>query len=316
MHDPWPIVDSVAGVFLIILIGAFARKIRWLNQESDKSLANLTTNVLLPAYFVQKILLADHPGITEQFWAAPLWGFATTTLGFLISYLVAKKIGPKIGLVSDGSQRVFALCVGICNFGFIPLPLAEQYFPNALVDLILHNVGVNLALWSIGIVIISGSLRSGWRKAVLNPPFLSVVFAMLCEQQGVAETIPPFAKAVLESVGTCAIPMGLILSGAIMVDFLNEASWRGSFRICFAAISLRQFLFPLLMLTACTLLSRSDTIRQVILLQAAMPTAILPIVIVKLYDHDMETALRVVIVSSMVGVVTIPVWLMLGAEWI
>jgi len=61
LQNSWPIVESVLGVFLVIALGALSRQIGWLNRESDKSLANLTTNVLLPAYFLQKILLSDHP---------------------------------------------------------------------------------------------------------------------------------------------------------------------------------------------------------------------------------------------------------------
>ena len=110
--------------------------------------------------------------------------------------------------------------------------------------------------------------------------------------------------------------MGLILSGAIMVDFLKEASWLGSFRIAVAAIILRQILFPVLMLVAARCLTDSITLRQVMLLQAAMPAAIFPIVIVKLYDHEIDTALRVVLASSLAGIVTIPFWLTYGAAWL
>ena len=316
MQDSWPIVNSVLGVFLVIGIGAFARHLGWLTRESDKSLANLTTNVLLPAYFLQKIVLGEHPEISSGLWTPPLFGLITTTLGFVLAYLFAKAVGPKFGLASSSSQSVFALCVGVCNYGFIPLPLAEQYYPDAIIDLILHNVGVNLALSSVGIAIISGSIRDGWRKAFLTPPFLTVVIAISLQHFDQTNVIPAAVATGIENLGSCAIPMGLILSGAIMVDFLKEASWLGSFRIAVAAIILRQILFPVLMLVAARYLTDSITLRQVMLLQAAMPAAIFPIVIVKLYDHEIDTALRVVLASSLAGIVTIPFWLTYGAAWL
>ncbi|MBL6724211.1 MAG: AEC family transporter [Rubripirellula sp.] len=316
MQNSWPIVESVLGVFLVIALGALSRQIGWLNRESDKSLANLTTNVLLPAYFLQKILLSDHPILGMDVLTAPLFGLGVTSLGFVLALLFSRQLGPKIGLTSDSSQRAFALCVGVCNYGFIPLPLAEQYYPDALVDLILHNVGVNLALWSVGIAVISGTMLGGLKKAFLTPPFLSVIVAVICRQQMHQTSIPSSVSTCIESVGGCAIPMGLLLSGAIMVDFIKEATWRGSFRIVLAAIGLRHLIFPVLILLTASLMCDSTTMREVMLLQAAMPAAIFPIVIVKLYDHDLDTALRVVLASSLFGVLTIPIWLTVGANWL
>ena len=132
MYDPLPIINSVLGVFLVMVMGAAARQIGWLNQESDKSLASLTTNVLLPAYFLDKILRSDHPVVGAGVWEAPLFGLLTTSLCFAVSLIFAKRIGPKLGLKKEGSQRAFALCVGVCNYGFIPLPLAEQYYSRIL----------------------------------------------------------------------------------------------------------------------------------------------------------------------------------------
>lgn len=316
MHDPFPIINSVLGVFLVMVLGAAARQIGWLNQDSDKSLASLTTNVLLPAYFVDKILGSDHPVVGAGVWEAPLFGLLTTSLGFAVSLVFAQKLGPKLGLNNEGSQRAFALCVGVCNYGFIPLPLAEQYYPGAVVDLILHNIGVNLALWSVGIAIIQGSIKDDWRQAVLSPPFLSVVFAVAMKSQGTTHWIPSAVSTAMSSIGSCAIPLGLILSGAIMVDFLREATWKGSFRPLLAAITLRQLVFPALMLIITDVLTDSVELRQVMLLQAAMPAAVFPVIIVKLYDHDIDTAVRIVLGSSVIGVITIPAWLLVGAGWI
>ncbi|MGV3485402.1 MAG: malate permease, partial [Planctomycetaceae bacterium] len=56
MNDLLPIVLRVTGVFLVMGVGALARKRNWLTRESDASLANLTANVLLPALFLDRVL--------------------------------------------------------------------------------------------------------------------------------------------------------------------------------------------------------------------------------------------------------------------
>ncbi len=316
MEDLWPIVASVLGVFLVMGVGAFCRHRDWLTPEADRSLASLTANVLLPAYFMQKILGSPQYESLAGAWAPPAFGFVATAGGMLIALVFARTIGPLIGLREDSSQRAFALCAGVCNYGFIPLPLAEQFYPNAVIDLIVHNVGVNLALWSIGIAIISGSARSGWRKALFSPAFLSVVLAMGLRQSSLGDQIPRSILAAINSLGACGIPMGLMLSGAIIVDFLRESKWVGSTPVMASAILLRQVLFPCLMLIAAGAWAGTSSLREVMMLQAAMPVAVFPIVLVRLYQRDTETALRVVLASSLLGIVTIPLWLAIGQWWL
>ncbi len=316
MDDLWPIVASVLGVFLVMGVGAICRLGDWLTAEADRSLANLTTNVLLPAYFIDNILSSTQFDSLTHAWVPPAFGFVATALGFAIGFAFARILGRFVGLDTDAKQRAFALCVGICNYGYIPLPLAERFFPDAVVDLILHNVGVNLALWSVGIMIISGSAGGGWKKAILSPPFVAVILAVLVRHFSWDEFIPTSIFTAVGALGDCAIPLGLVLSGAIIVDFLRGASWSGSAPVIAAAIGLRQGLMPVLMLLAAGTLATTIDMRQVMMLQAAMPVAVFPIVLVLLYDRDTQTALRVVLSTSLAGIVLIPFWLAVGKWWL
>jgi predicted permease len=316
MQDLWPIVTSVFGVFLVMAVGAFCRRCDWLTREADRSLANLTANVMLPAYFMHRILDAPQFDSLSVAWIPPLFGFAATTLGFLLGLLFARFFGPLIGLDTEGKQRAFALCVGICNYGYIPLPLAEKFYPDAVIELILHNVGVDLALWSVGVAIISGSSRRGWKRALMSPPMLAVLLATLIRQFSLADHLPAAITTAIGAMGDCAIPMGLLLSGAIIVDFLRDWTWSGSAAVIASAIGIRQGLMPIVMLLAAAALSGTTEFRQVVMLQAAMPVAVFPIVLVRLYGRDTETALRVVLSTSLAGIVLIPIWLAIGSWWL
>ena len=316
MQDLWPIFASVLGVFLVMGIGALCRHLRWLTAEADRTLANLTANVMLPAYFVHKFSQGDALRSIGTAWQPPLLGFLTTAIGFAIAYLFARSIGRWVGLVSDDSQRAFALCAGICNYGYIPLPLAEKFYPSAVLDLILHNVGVDLALWSIGIAIISGVGGDGWKKPFRSPPLWAVLFSITISSLGLTDWVPAPVVTAIGALGACAIPLGLLLSGAIIVDFLREGTWLKDRRVIVAAITLRQLLLPSLLLLVAGWLVRQPDLRTVVMLQAAMPAAVFPIVLAKLYNRDTGTALRVVLWTSIAGVVLIPIWLGIGAWWL
>lgn len=312
MSDLWPITSRVLGVFIVMFVGGLGRRVGWLTTESDRSLANITASVLLPSLFFHRIVTSEQFASLDETWVAPTIGFAFTSLGFLLGSVVAWLLGPWIGLHDGASRRAFALCVGICNYGYIPLPLAEYFYPDSVVTLIVHNVGVDLALWSVGVLVLSGSLSAHWKRAVFSPPLLAVVFAILIRQSGLDRIIPNSVFQATEALGQCAIPMGLVLSGAIMVDYIQETRWREHFRVVCTAIVLRQGILPGLMVAFAMLLVADRRLDEVLLLQAAMPSASFPIVMVRLFDQDSGTALRVVLGTSVFAILSIPLWLILG----
>jgi len=318
IQDTWQIFLSVLGVFLVMGLGAYCRRTGWLTREADRSLANLTAKVLLPALFLDRILGGTRLDSLHETWVPPAFGFGITVLGLLLGYFLAVRVGPWIGLVDDSSRRAFALGVGICNYGYIPLPLAEKFYPDAVISLILHNVGVDLALWSVGVAIISGGSGGGrpWWKAVLSPPLMAVVLGMTLRQTGLHEWVPEPVRQATTKLGNCTIPMGLLLSGAIIIDFLRDAPWKGAVKTVLGAIAFRQLIMPLLMLGITVAIAPSIEMKQVMVLEAAMPAAVFPIILARLYDRDTTTALRVVLATSLAGIVLVPIWLLLGKWWL
>lgn len=329
---PWSqfglIVSSVLGVFLIMGIGAFCRTRHWLTREADMSLAKLTANVLLPALFLDRILNDPTLGSIATAWTAPALGFTFTAGGFVLAWWTAKWIGPWVGLVTDAQQRAFAACAGICNYGYIPLPLCQIFFPEAEVDLILHNVGVDLALWSVGIAIVSGGTVDGSSTAtsqrvfakllpaLTSVPLIAVAIALSIRSLGWETAIPDSASKSIAMLANSSIPMGLLLSGAIIIDFIKSADWTGASRVLALSIGFRQVLMPAIMLAvAATVLTRVD-LKQVMVLQAAMPSAVFPIVLVRLHHGDTATALRVVLSTSIAAMVLIPLWMAVGGWWL
>ncbi|MCC9600394.1 AEC family transporter [Stieleria sp. JC731] len=316
MEEFSPIIASVIGVFLVMGVGAACRWAGWLTAEADRTMANLTANVLLPAYFLMKFSSGEQIDSISTTWQAPLMGFLTTAVGFAAALLLARKLGPRIGLKTDASQRAFALCAGICNYGYIPLPLADAFYKTAVIELIVHNVGVSIALWSIGISIISGSGGDGWKKTLTSIPLWAVILSIAMSLVGLTERIPAPVMTAVNSLGSCAIPMGLMLSGAIIIDFLRDGSWYSAPRVIIAAITLRQLILPLALVLITGAIVSAPDLRTVAMLQAAMPSAVFPIVLAKLYDQDTQVALQVVLWTSLAGLITIPAWLAFGAWWL
>jgi predicted permease len=157
----------IAPIFALIAVGSGARFMGWLTSEADAGLLKLVMNVLYPALIFKNVL--GNAALSESrnvFWP-PLVGFMTIAGGILLAW----GIGRSLGFSKGKGLRTFAFSVGIFNYGYIPIPLMQGLFGAESVGVLLvHNVGCELAIWTVGVVVLSGlSIRDGWKRMISGP---------------------------------------------------------------------------------------------------------------------------------------------------
>ena len=82
------------------------------------------------------------------------------------------------------------------------------------------------------------------------------------------------------------------------------------------ACVLRLGVLPLFALALAKWLPCPVELRRVMLVQAAMPSAVVPVILAKHYGGDPAEALRIILYTSALGLLTIPFWLQLGLRWV
>jgi malate permease and related proteins len=313
MGDYQQLLILVSPVFAVVGLGALLRRARWLTSEADASLLKLVVSLLYPCLIFVTIL--GNPAVSrlDNLAWAPLVGFLSMTVGFAVGWLG----GRAIGLSRGAGLRTFAFAVGIYNYGYVPIPLVESLFGReTLAVLLVHNVGAEIAIWSVGIVMLSGlSLREGWRR-VLSPPLAALVLALALNFSGLAAAVPEPALIAARSLAATAVPLGLLLIGAMLYEFLGQPRQLWNFPVVGASCGLRLGLLPVAFLAAAWLLPLPLELKQVMVIQAAMPAGILPLVIASHYGGHPLTAAQVIVGTSGVGLVLIPLWIQVGRWWL
>ena len=296
------------------------RRLDWLTAEADASLLRVTVNVLIPCLILESILGNAALEKAGNVLLAPLVGFGTVVLGIALAWPLAK-LG---GLPEAKARRTFALATGIYNYGYVPLPLALALFDRETAGvLFVYNVGVEAALWTFGLYVLRGDpLRSSWRK-IFTPPLAFIALALALNFSGLEKILPGSAmtaakvlSSAIKMLGQCAIPLGLVLIGATIADHARGGVGAHSARVIAAASFVRMGILPVIFLLLAKFLPVSVELKRVIVLQAAMPAAVFPIVMAKHFGGDIATALRVVIGTSLVGFVTIPLWVRFGMKFV
>jgi predicted permease len=313
MNEFHTVMLSVLPIFGIMIAGILMRKWEWLTEEADKSLLRVTVNVLAPSLIFDSILQNQALKQIGNLLLAPVIGFGTVALGMAVAFF-ARKIS---GLRERAAISTFILCVGLYNYGYISVPLANSLFDRETVGvLFVHNLGVEISLWTLGLAVLGGSSAGkGW-KNIFNAPVIAVLVAIPLNFLHGDRWIPQAILMMIKMLGACAIPMGLILIGATMADHLHEFHSKQDWRPIVVSCVLRAGFLPFLFLFLAKYLPCSVELKRVIILQSAMPTATFTLVLARHYGGDAVTALRILVATSVIGLISIPFWIRFGMKFV
>lgn len=313
MREFGTIFQAVLPVFLVLAAGFCVRRLDWLSVQADVSLLRLTVNALIPCLVVDSVLGNTAAAVPKNLLLAPLMGFGTVALGVVAGILTTRTWPAE----NRTTRNTFAFTVAIYNYGYLPIPLAQSLFDQSTVAvLFVHNWGVELALWLLGLPLLTGlDPRRQWHK-LLSPSLVAIVLAVLLTLSGGDRFVPGFARQTAHLLGQCAIPLGMLLIGATLADQVHGLKWTTGRRVMSCAVVLRLGVLPVVFLALTWLLPMTAELRRVVILQAAMPAAVFPIVMARHYGGDVVTAIRVVVSTTLLSLITMPVWIQLGLKWL
>lgn len=299
----------ILPVFAMIAIGVGLRHIQWITEAGEDSLFNVVVKVTFPALIFEAV--AGNPALREPgnlLWP-PLLGFILTLLGMGIGWYVARALGLTIG----HGLRTFALAVGLTNYGYLPLPLMDAMFgPESRAVLLVHNVGVEAAIWTGGVLVVTGlSPLAGWRK-LINAPVVALVVALICNVTGLSPRLPAALFSFTHALGVCAVPLGLILTGVSIQPHLDDPRQLVNRRVTLMAWLLRLGVLPWVYLLAARYLPCSVELKRVLIVQAAMPSAVISIIVARVYGGQPLVAVQIILGTTVLALFTIPFWIRFG----
>jgi hypothetical protein len=313
MTSYWQLLQLILPVFALIAIGVVVRRVHWIEGEAEASLLKLVVNVLFPCLIFESITGNAALQDAKNVWVPPLMGFVVTAGGFLLGRVIGRAAGLTVGT----GLRTFALTVGIANYGYLPLPImAGIWGPESRGVLLVHNVGVEAALWTVGVLVLNGlSLREGWKRLV-SPILITLVLAIGLNLAGAAPLLPKIFTDLVHSLAVCAVPLGLLMTGVSLASFLDDLRALVRPKITVLACVVRLGIFPVLILAAAKWLPLSVELKRVLVVQAAMPAGVMPIIIARHYGGQPLTAVQIVLGTTVLALLTIPLWLRLGLAWV
>ncbi len=308
---------STLPVYIFFAIGYWLRRRGALAPKDDGVIMQLAMDVGYPClifYNIMKYMVVEaDPAITGIGFSlqAIACGFLELLVGVMAAWLVARALRLRIGT----GLRTFTLTAGVQNYAFFVIPIIQMLFSApgdpSMGVLFIHNMGCELFVWSVGVILMCGGAENLRLNTLLRGPLLAVCASLLIAWSGLGSWVaqPPIMKAA-EMIGAVATPICLILFGCSMYDLTKVFRWQP--RMLSAGLIARLLLAPALVLLLAWALPVDPLIKRIMVIQSAIPSAVIPVILAKRFGGKPEVGTQILLATTVCSFLTLPLWLALG----
>ena len=222
-------------------------------------------------------------------------------LATVLSILVFLAIGAGVLRMAGLGFRAFLPSLAFPNTGNLGLPLAlyafgEEGLSFAIVMFALHSV----SNFTLGQTIAAG--RGEWRTALTSPVVPAAFLGVACAELQVP--LPLWFNNTLEILAGLTIPLMLLMLGTSLARIEVTAFGRAA-----ALGALRLGMGTAVGFLLADLFAFQGAARAAFVLQCSMPVAIYNYFFAQMYNNAPEDVASLVVVSTLMSVVTVPVLL-------
>ena len=301
-------VSIVLTIFLMIGAGMLLVRLGWLTDEHQEVVSRLVVSVGLPAMIVHNIF--------TQFTREDLMSSAVGILIPVMSIVAAVLLGllaARALKIPKARRGVFVCMVAFSNSVFIGVPVSLALFgEKAMPYALMYYIANTSIFWSWGYALMRGD--SGQKakldiKKILPLPLTTFIVAIALVLVGVS--LPTFILDAAKYIGGLVTPLSMIFTGMVLMRMLESGKvrWQKGYALVLAG---RFLIAPaLLILSARIFPTAPSLMRNVLLIQAAMPVMSQTPIVAKASGGDEEYAAGGVALTALCSLIAIPAYMAL-----
>ncbi|WP_242955850.1 AEC family transporter [Lachnoclostridium sp. An181] len=198
----------------------------------------------------------------------------------------------------------------VSNGGFLGNPVVEGiYGSSGLLYASVFMLPVRIVMWSIGTACFMGSKKENLLKKVLTHPCIVAIYlGMLYMISGLE--LPRFLDSTFNGISGCNMPLSMMLVGMMLAE-MNPKGLIDKQMIFYT--SMRLVWIPAIVFVITAFLPVAPLMRGVTVIIAGMPAPVTTALLSSKYDGDEDYATAMIFVTTILSLVTLPLWsLLLG----
>lgn len=269
----------------------------------------LLTYIALPSYMITN-LTQDFTKDKLILLIPKIW---IPVLSMVILYLISL-LFVHIFSIPDNHKGTFQSMFFNSNTIFVGLPINMALFGSVSLPYVLVYYMANTAIfWSFGAYMISKDGKNASQKIdimdtlkkVFSPPMLGFICGVVLVILGVQ--LPAIFSKDLTYLGNMTTPLAMIFIGLTMSSFSAKSSFK-FLSFDNIGVLLGRFLFaPIVTVLLMSLSSGGTLMKDVFLIQSAMPVMTNAPVVAQLYGGDSEYASTLVVESTLLSMFVVPI---------
>ena len=300
---------GVSTIFLVGLLGYILARRGWVGAEMISNLPRIITNIVLPVYLFRNITTGFERGQLLQLLYGSLLPLCSLSFSFASAFLLARVMD-----VRHGRRGIFRTGFSVSSAAIIGLPVSAALFgEGALQYALLYFFANAVFFWTIGNYSIARDAENAYvrvfsletLKRICSPPLMGFFAGMAMVLLGLHP--PLFLDKTLKYVGDMAIGLSIMYTGMRFngVDVKTVSMERDVLLVFFG----RALFSPLCVLALSYIFSIPPLMRNVFIIQAALPVMVQVPVIAGYYKADSGYASMITTFSTIVCLATLPLWM-------
>jgi predicted permease len=292
------ILNQVIVLFLIMVVGYFARKRNIINSQVNKGLSELLLRITLPFMIVASFNYSYSKDMLYNAFILFIYSMIMHGSLVFISKLLYYKYPHKV-------KSVLRYITVFSNCGYMGYPVVESVFGKVGVFYAaIFNIPFNILSWTVGIMFFTGEKDfKAAKKVLLNPGILSVLIGLVLFIFSIKLPLPVYKT--LESIGSITTPLSMIIVGSMLAE-MNIRDVFAGFEIYYGCV-VRLIVIPIIVIAILKLFGAKDVLLGIPTLIAAMPAAANTAIFAEKYGGDSLFASRIIFVTTMLSSLTIPI---------
>jgi len=292
------LINQIIVLFIIMAVGFYAKKKKFLNNIVDKGLSELLLNVTLPFMIVTSFNIKYEAEMVSNAQKILIYSFLIHISLIFISKIFFFK-APK------SKQQVFRFITIFSNVGFMGYPVLESiYGGTGVFYAAIFNIAFNILVWTVGVMLFTGEKDfKSMRKAVANPAILAVIIGVILFAFSIKLPLP--IENAIKLVGSTTTPISMIIVGSMLAEMKFKDAF-SDFSVYYATF-VRLLIVPMIVYVVLKFLKVDDLLLNICVILQAMPAAVMAPLLAEKYGGDNLLASQCVFITTIVSAVTIPI---------
>ncbi|HEY0137731.1 MAG TPA: AEC family transporter [Nannocystis sp.] len=308
------VLPVLLSLFTLVAVGQLLRLLAALPANAPEVLARVIVQVTMPALIV--VILAD-----ARFEPALLPALVATTSALLVALLLGVLLLRTLG-ASRPAQGAAGIVASFSNTAFLGIPFITAVLPGsrpaATTAVIIDTVDTTLLLLTLGVAFAGAMARPRPPTSPPLGPRIAVASLRLLRQPMIIAVLVGLVLALtdLDIPRPLAGPLAGVGQATPVLAFLtiglglDLGSLRGQTLALAGIAVIKLAVAPVIAALVLLALDVRGEVAQTAVLQAAMPTAMVSVIIAANAGCDARLATAASVVTTVLALATLPLWVM------